>query len=75
MKILHVIPSLASVRGGPGEAVIELSGAQNKCGIFSEIITTNDNGPGLLDVPLASRTEYRGAGVRFFPRFSPPVNS
>ena len=75
MKILHVIPSLASVRGGPGEAVIELSGAQNKCGIFSEIITTNDNGPGLLDVPLASRTAYRGAGVRFFPRFSPPVNS
>ncbi len=68
MKVLHVIPSLASIRGGPGEAVIELSQVQRKYGIFSEIVTTNDNGPGLLDVPLVSHTKYRGAGVRFFPQ-------
>lgn len=75
MKILHVIPSLASVRGGPGEAVIELSRMQKDHGIFSEIVTTNDSGPDLLNVTLASRIEYRGASVRFFPRFSPSISS
>ncbi|NEP55104.1 MAG: glycosyl transferase family 1, partial [Moorea sp. SIO3C2] len=52
MKILHVIPSVASVHGGPSKAVIEMVKAQWDSGIESEIATTNDNGQNLLDVPL-----------------------
>ncbi|MGB2705792.1 MAG: glycosyltransferase [Candidatus Omnitrophota bacterium] len=72
MKVLHVIPSVAAVRGGPSEAVLEITKALNKRGIQAEIATTNDNGDGLLDVPLGVRTIYKDVPVWFFSRFSPP---
>lgn len=71
MKVLHVIPWVGLKRGGPSQEILQLVPAQNQLGIQSEIITTNDDGPGLLDVPLGDVTEYRGAPVRFFPRWSP----
>jgi glycosyltransferase involved in cell wall biosynthesis len=71
MKVLHVIPWVGPVRGGPPQAVLEIVPAQNKLGIQAEIVTTNDNGPGLLDVPLATLTQFQGAPTRFFPRWSP----
>jgi hypothetical protein len=66
MKILHVIPSIAAVRGGPSVAVIEI--VKNLClidGIETSIVTTNDNGDRLLDVPLDDWCEYEGGTVRF----------
>ncbi len=73
MRILHVIPSIAVLRGGPSTAVMAMvkSLQQENCEV--EIATTNDNGETLLDVPLEELQEYQGIPVRFFARFSPNI--
>ena len=74
MKILHVIPSLAAVRGGLSIAVIEMVRNLNDIGVDAEIVTTNDGGNTVLDVPLNILYEYQKAPVRFFSRFSPSIH-
>jgi glycosyltransferase involved in cell wall biosynthesis len=74
MKILHIIPSIASVYGGPSKAVIEIVKSINKTGEASaSIATTNDDYDEVLDVPLNCWCDYQSVPVIFFPRFSPPV--
>lgn len=75
MRVLHVIPSIAQVRGGPSRAVLDMVAALQANEIDVEIATTNDNGDRLLDVPLGEKTMYDGLPIYFFARFSPPISS
>lgn len=71
MKILHVIPSLAECRGGASKAAIDMVAALRSIGVDVELACTNDDGAGVLDVPLDTLTEFQGVPVRFFARYSP----
>lgn len=73
MKVLQVIPSLSPALGGPTQVAINLTKALQNCGVEAEIVTTNDDGKTLLDIPLHQRIYYNGVPVWFLPRFSPPM--
>lgn len=73
MKVLHVIPSLSPGLGGPTQVALNLVRALRDSGVDAEIVTTNDNGAELLDVPFNRRVEYQQVPVWFLPRFSPPM--
>jgi glycosyltransferase involved in cell wall biosynthesis len=73
MKLIHVIPSLAKVKGGPTQILLETVKALREQGVDTEIVTTNDNGAELLDVPLYQCIEYENVPVWFLPRAFLPM--
>ncbi|WP_421659453.1 glycosyltransferase [Leptothermofonsia sp. ETS-13] len=79
MKVLHVIPSISPVMGGPPQVALNLVKALRECGIEAEIVTTNHNGSEPMDVPLDQRVDYlfdadRNAFVPvWFLPFKPPA--
>jgi glycosyltransferase involved in cell wall biosynthesis len=46
MKVLHVIPSLSRVHGGPTRAIALMELALAEQGVHVEVATTDDDGPG-----------------------------
>ena len=68
LRVLHVIPSLSLLRGGPSHAAIGMVTALRDANIDAEIVCSNDNGTSNLDVPLNRLTNYKGVPVRFFER-------
>jgi glycosyltransferase involved in cell wall biosynthesis len=68
LKILHVVPTyLPAVRyGGPIFAVHGLCKALAARGHEVEVFTTNVDGEGTLEVPVGTRVDRDGVGVRYF---------
>ncbi|MCP9931291.1 glycosyltransferase [Cyanobium sp. AMD-g] len=74
MRVLHVIPSISPLRGGPSRAVIDMVAALRLQDVDAAILTTNDNGPGLHPELVTGRWQWhQGVPVLAFPRWSPPV--
>lgn len=68
MKVLHVIPSVGPLRGGPSFAVRTMAEGLAARGVFVDVAATDDNGPGRLDVPHERRVLENGVGFYYFPR-------
>lgn len=74
MKVLHVIPSISPLRGGPSAAVLAMVAALRCRGVEAGILTSNDHGPGIdPSLPLGRWCEWQGVPVLAFPRCSPPL--
>ena len=69
MKVLHVIPSLAAVHGGPSQALALMERALAAQGVAVETATTDYDGPGRRNGKPAGRPlAENGAVRRYFPK-------
>jgi glycosyltransferase involved in cell wall biosynthesis len=68
MKVLHVIPSLSRLRGGPTFVVKTLAAHQARAGAEVHVATTDDDDRGRQDVPLGTPIPADGATYWFFAR-------
>jgi glycosyltransferase involved in cell wall biosynthesis len=68
MKVLHVIPSVGPLRGGPSFAVQAMTKGLAARGCEVHVATTNDNGAELLSVPLGRAVPRDGVTYWYFPR-------
>jgi glycosyltransferase involved in cell wall biosynthesis len=71
MKILHVIANLAPRYGGPSKACWEMARAVAQLGHQVSIYTTNQDGPGMLQVPTDRAVWRDHVEIRYFPIQSP----
>lgn len=67
-KVLHVIPSVGPLRGGPSAMVRQLTGSLARSGIETHVATTDDDGPGKLRVPHNEPVVQDGVTYWYFPR-------
>ena len=65
MKILHVIPSISFVHGGPSFAIFDMVRSLIEQDVLVEILTTNDNGQQSLKVPIQSKIIYNNVPCIF----------
>ncbi len=71
MKVLHVIPSIGPLRGGPSFAVRSIARGLAANGIETHVATTDDNGPGRrLEVEFGLPRKENGVTYWYFPRQS-----
>jgi len=68
VKILHVIPSVGPLRGGPSFVVRTMGAGLAARGCHVDVATTDDNGPQRLTVPLNRPILENGVTYRYFPR-------
>jgi len=76
MRVLHVIPSVSPLRGGPSKAVFGMVKALREVGVDASILTTNDHGPGIdRSLPPGRWIERQGVPLLAFGRWSPPLRA
>lgn len=69
MKVLHVIPSLGPLRGGPSFVLPVVAEGLAARGVTVEVAATDDNGPdGRLAVPLGQPVRQRDVTYWYFRR-------
>lgn len=63
MRVLHLIPSISPLRGGPSQAVLSMVAALRQQGVDASILTTNDDGSGIQSaMPLGRWHDYKVLG-------------
>ena len=68
MRVLHVIPALASTYGGPSQAALETCRTLIEEGVEAEIATTDADAKNDLNIPLEKMVLYEGIPIYFFKR-------
>jgi len=68
MKVLHVIPSVGPLRGGPSFVIQSITKGLAARGCEVHIATTDDNGPERLTVPMGRAVSKDGVTYWYFPR-------
>jgi len=71
MKILHVIPDMSPLSGGPVHAAFGMARAVARLGHEVAIFTTKRNGPDDLDVPTDRPVVRDGVAIHYFPVQAP----
>ncbi|QIR35689.1 glycosyltransferase [Tolypothrix sp. PCC 7910] len=69
MKVLHIVPSISLIYGGPSQMVLGLAPALVKEGVEVTVITTNSNGDTgqqPLEVPLNAAIKQDGYEIIYF---------
>jgi glycosyltransferase involved in cell wall biosynthesis len=69
MRILHIVPSISLIYGGPSQMVLGLAPALAKEGVEVTVITTDSNGDigqKPLNVPLNHRVKQDGYEIIYF---------
>ncbi|MEB3338128.1 MAG: glycosyltransferase [Leptolyngbyaceae bacterium] len=70
MKILIVTPSLGPVFGGPTKVVLDLAQALTERTVSVDIVATNANGSGNLEIPLCQWITTKPYRIQYFPRWN-----
>lgn len=68
LRVLHVIPAVASRYGGPSRAIFEMCRALQRHGVEVLVATTDADGPTRLDIPTQTVIDYQGTQTIFFRR-------
>src|SRR5215471_21324983 len=68
LRVLQVIPGVATRYGGPSQVIFKMCQALGSEGAEVMLATTDADGRGRLRVPLADPTIYNGVRTIFFPR-------
>lgn len=71
MKVLHVIPSVSPLHGGPSFAVRRMAEAVASLDVEVDVATTTANGKEELRVPLGRAVIEQGVRYFYFPRQHP----
>ena len=66
MRVLHVIPSIAAVHGGPSCALQLMERGLSAAGVDVTTVTTDDDGSGRRLQAIARATEMHGAKRLYF---------
>ena len=75
MHVLHVIPSIGPLRGGPSIAMGVIARALRDAGLQVDVATTNDNDTELLDVPIGEAVDEDGVRYWYFERTAHPYTT